>query len=178
MRVVIRPMRKEDLDQVMVLDTICFSTPWSKATYLAELAKGKGACYLVAEQEGKVVGYGGSWTIEKEMHITTLGVDPDCRRQGIGEKIMLEFVEAAWRTGLEEMTLEYAVSNAAAESLYEKFGFTREGLRRRYYQDTGEDAVIATVRRLRSPVFRERVEKIKAALKEEEAEAKGKSKRE
>jgi ribosomal-protein-alanine N-acetyltransferase len=100
------------------------------------------------------------------MHITTIGVDPDYRRQGIAERMMIVFVEEAWRRELEEITLEYAVSNAGAEALYEKFGFAREGLRKRYYQDTGEDAVIATVRHLNSPVLRERVEMMKAALKE------------
>jgi ribosomal-protein-alanine N-acetyltransferase len=165
-RLKIRLMKEGDLDQVMVLDPLCFHTPWSKATYLSELARGKGAYYLVGERGDKIVAYGGSWIIGKEMHITTIGVDPDCRRQGIAERMMIAFVEEAWRRNLEEITLEYAVSNAAAEALYEKFGFTREGLRKGYYQDTGEDAVVATVRRLRSPLIRQRVELIRAALEE------------
>ena len=164
LRLTIRPMKEADLDQVMVLDVLCFPSPWSKATYLSELARGRGAYYLVAEQDGKVVGYAGSWIVGKEMHITTIGVDPDCRRTGMGEKLMVAFVREAQRRNLEEITLEYSVSNAAAEALYEKFGFAREGLRKGYYQDTGEDAVVATLRRIRSPILRQRIEAIQAGI--------------
>lgn len=160
----IRPMKETDLEQVMVLDVLCFPSPWSKATYLSELGRGRRAYYLVAEEEGKVVGYAGSWIVGKEMHITTIGVDPDWRRSGIGERMMVAFVKEAQRRNLEEITLEYAVSNAAAEALYEKFGFAREGLRKAYYQDTGEDAVVATLRRLRSPILRQRIEAIQAGM--------------
>ena len=166
LRITVRRMKESDLDQVMTLDALCFPTPWSRVTYLNELRRGRRAYYLVAQCGHKVVGYGGSWIVGREMHITTIGVDPDYRRQGIAERMMIVFVEEAWRRELEEITLEYAVSNAGAEALYEKFGFAREGLRKRYYQDTGEDAVIATVRHLNSPVLRERVEMMKAALKE------------
>jgi len=94
-------MREEDLPQVMVLDALCFSTPWSRATYLSELKRGKRGHYLVAEWENKVVGYAGSWIIDKETQITTVGVDPDHRRKGIAERMMIAFIEEAWRRNLE-----------------------------------------------------------------------------
>lgn len=107
---------------------------------------------------GRVVGFGGMWLAFDEAHITTLGVDPDHRGHGLGELLFLALVDEAIARGANWLTLEVRVSNASAQTLYRKYGFTVQGTRKRYYSDNQEDALIMWSRALSDPEFRADIE--------------------
>ena len=108
--------------------------------------------------------YGGMWLMVDEAHITTFAVHPDWRRQHIGERLLLAFLDLAVERGAHEATLEVRLSNLPARRLYEKFGFRPVGLRPRYYSDDGEDALIMTTEPLADAAMRERLARLRAAL--------------
>jgi ribosomal-protein-alanine N-acetyltransferase len=103
----------------------------------------------------RIVGMVGLWLVMGEGHIVTIAVRQDCRREGIGEVLLAASLEAAIDARQDVVTLEYRVSNQAARSLYEKYGFAQVGVRARYYSDNQEDAVLMTTPPLRSSQFRQ-----------------------
>ncbi|MBO9306030.1 ribosomal protein S18-alanine N-acetyltransferase [Thermomicrobium sp.] len=102
-----------------------------------------------------LVGFAGMWVIYGEAHVTTIGVAPEHRGLGLGEVLFLTLISEAIRRGAEFVTLEVRVSNVTAQSLYAKYGFTRRGVRPRYYSDNLEDAYIMTSPPLRDPTYRQ-----------------------
>ena len=106
------------------------------------------------------------WIILDEAHVTTIGVAPEFRGQGLGELLLIDLHEEALRRGAEWLTLEVRVSNDTAQSLYQKYGFTRQGIRRRYYSDNGEDAYIMWSPSINDPESVARLAGLKAALAE------------
>ncbi len=138
----IRPMRVEDLDAVIALEQKSFLTPWPKDAIVEDFARKPSSAYLIAETPGgQVVGYVALWMIYRRGHVASIAVEPAFRGQGVAKRLMLEVFDECRRRGLGRVTLEYRASNTAAEKLYEGLGFNKEGVRRRYYTDTGEDAV-------------------------------------
>jgi [ribosomal protein S18]-alanine N-acetyltransferase len=113
-----------------------------------------------------IIGFAGMWILLDEAHVTTIGVAPDFRGRGLGEMLLLELIEEAMRRGAEWVTLEVRVSNESAQALYAKYGFTRQGVRRRYYSDNGEDAYIMWSPSIREPETIARLVALKAALEE------------
>lgn len=113
-----------------------------------------------------IIGFAGMWVLFDEAHVTTIGVLPQFRGKGLGELMLVELFEEAVRRGAEWLTLEVRVSNASAQELYKKYGFTRQGVRRRYYSDNGEDAYIMWSPSLRTPEFNERFERLRSTLRE------------
>ena len=113
-----------------------------------------------------IVGFAGMWVLFDEAHVTTIGVLPDRRGKGLGELLLLELFDQAFARGAEWLTLEVRVSNTAAQALYEKYGFTRQGVRRRYYSDNGEDAYIMWSPSLHAEGFREQFVRLKGMLGE------------
>lgn len=142
MDVIIRPMRKEDVEEVLEIEKLSFSTPWSKEAFISEVTKNSCAKYIVAEVDNKIVGYGGFWVVVDEGHITNIAVHPEYRSKGIGSKIMEGLIDLAKKNGITAMTLEVRESNITAQHLYAKYGFRQLGRRKRYYQDNNEDAII------------------------------------
>ncbi len=139
------PFSENHLDSVAELEKICFSLPWSKEMFADEL-KSNIAHYLVAtDDEKNVVGYVGMWKILDEGHITNVAVSPNYRRQGIGERLICELINNAKRLELSMLTLEVRKSNVPAQNLYSKYNFKEVGIRKRYYSDTNEDAIIMTL---------------------------------
>ncbi len=138
---VIRRMEESDLDRLAVLETRCFTIPWSRAMLADELSNDR-ALYLVALCEGRVAGYAGAWIVMDEGHITNVAVDPDFRRAGIGRALLAALLEGLAGAGVTASTLEVRRGNRPAIALYEAFGFTVEGVRRGYYTDNGEDALV------------------------------------
>jgi len=136
-----RPMGRGDVPAVAEIERICFRSPWTERMFLSEL-KNRLAHYHVVESEGKLIAYAGMWAFLDEAHITNVAVLPDYRRQGLGTKIMLWSMEAASRYKATKMTLEVRVSNLGAQAMYANVGFTVAGRRKRYYSDTGEDALV------------------------------------
>lgn len=168
-RLVIEAMRLEDLDEVIAIERASFTAPWPPNAYRSEIETNRLASYLVARANGQVVAYGGMWLMVDEAHITTFAVHPAWRRQRIGERLLLAFIDLAIDRHAREATLEVRLSNLPARRLYEKYGFRPVGLRPRYYSDDGEDALIMTTEPITEPAFRERVEGLREALDNEPA---------
>lgn len=143
-RVVVEPMRHADVRSVHEIERLSFRTPWPAYAFEQELRGNRLARYLVARAGDRVVGFAGLWLMVDEAHVTTFGVHPDWRRQGIGRQLLLNLAELSLAIGARRMTLEVRVSNAAAQALYGAFGFEIAGRRHRYYTDDGEDALVMT----------------------------------
>ena len=142
LNVAIREMTLHDLDGVLAIESQSYPTPWSRRAFESELRDNVYAHYFVAEYEDQIVGYFGMWIILDEAHITNIAVSPKMRRQGIGEKMLRFAFEKARELGASKMTLEVRVSNHQAQNLYRKLGFVERGIRKGYYTDTNEDALI------------------------------------
>ena len=134
-------MNESHVAQVAALEKICFSDPWSENSVALEL-KNPLSCWLVAEEDGKVTGYVGSQTVMDESDMMNVAVHPDYRRKGIAEKPVMELVEALKKRDSRCLTLEVRASNEPARALYEKQGFVQVGLRKNYYRNPREDALI------------------------------------
>ncbi|MGD0152492.1 MAG: ribosomal protein S18-alanine N-acetyltransferase [Thermacetogeniaceae bacterium] len=137
----LRPMEKGDIAQILAIENVSFPTPWAEYAFLSEL-KNKFAVYYVAVHEDQVVGYAGMWLFSGEAHITTIGVHPDWRGQGLGKMFMDKMINQARDRGASTMILEVRPSNAAARYLYKKMGFRQIGCRKNYYLETREDALV------------------------------------
>ncbi len=117
-----------------------------------------------AATKGPILGFGGMWIMLDEAHITTIGVVPEQRGRSLGEALFVALLDEAQRRRARWVTLEVRVSNAGAQALYEKYGFTRQGVRKRYYSDNGEDAYIMWSPPLTDPATREQYRELRAAL--------------
>ncbi len=140
-----RYMTLDDVEAVGVLEQLSFSTPWPIDAFVNELTINKHAHYVVATVRGRVIAYCGMWVIIDEAHITNVAVHPDFRGQKIGERLMRQMMGLAVVLGGERMTLEVRPSNYTARNLYAKLGFVEAGVRKRYYSDNNEDAIIMWV---------------------------------
>ena len=136
-----RPMTKRDITRVHEIEVQSFRTPWSKLSLLGELHNNV-ARYLVAEEEGHIVGYGGMWVLFDEAHITNIAIAPEKRGLHFGRYLMYGMMVKALECGAERMTLEVRETNVRAQNLYYSFDFEKEGFRKRYYEDTGEGAYL------------------------------------
>ncbi|MBQ9376182.1 MAG: ribosomal protein S18-alanine N-acetyltransferase [Schwartzia sp.] len=139
--IIFREMVPEDADAVEEIEKASFSVPWSRKSFWEEAANER-TYYLLALDDGKVIGYAGTWILDDEAQITNVAVAPERREQGVGAALMAELIKKAKERGATRMTLEVRPSNTAALALYEKFGFADYGRRPHYYLDNGEDAVI------------------------------------
>jgi ribosomal-protein-alanine N-acetyltransferase len=164
--VVVDDMTLEDVGAVQAVERASFANPWPADAFKRELTSNKNARYVVAREGRDVVGYAGLWLMVDEAHITTFAVVPEHRRRRIGERLLQRLFEIAEVMGAEWLTLEVRVSNLAAQRLYEKYGFRRAGVRRRYYSDNNEDALIMWTDRIRERTVRDRLAKLREALEE------------
>ena len=140
--IIVRPMTVEDLDGVMSVEFDSFLTPWSRTAFEEELTQNRLARYIVAAEDGNIVGYAGTWLVINEAHVTNVAVSGQHRREGIGRLLMEKLMELARDSGMDSMTLEVRVTNAAARHLYQQMGFVEAGIRKNYYSETKEDALI------------------------------------
>jgi [ribosomal protein S18]-alanine N-acetyltransferase len=141
-----RFMTEEDIDQVLVIEHKSFTLPWSRDAFINELTKNQFAVYLVLEADDAVIGYCGAWIVVDEAHVTNIAVLPEYRGRKLGEALMKKMMEAAKELGAVTMTLEARVTNIAAQSLYRKLGFQNGGIRKNYYTDNQEDAIVMWVK--------------------------------
>jgi ribosomal-protein-alanine N-acetyltransferase len=160
----VRDMSLADVAAVQEVETLSFPVPWPPNAFRHELTQNRNAHYIVAESEGKIVGYAGLWLMVDEAHITTFAVHPRYRRRRVGHRMLQRLFEISEEVGAEWLTLEVRVSNLGAQKLYEKFGFRRAGIRRHYYSDNNEDALIMWTDRLRDASVRERLDAIREEL--------------
>jgi len=136
-------MTYQDLEQVLEIETESFPRPWSRGLFEKELLTPFARSLVAAEvSSGKILGYLCFWVVGQETHILNLAVHPQYRRRGIGGLLLRQGLEDCRKKGVELITLEVRRSNYKAISLYRSFHFQPQGIRRRYYTDSGEDAVI------------------------------------
>jgi ribosomal-protein-alanine N-acetyltransferase len=138
----IKAMSLEDIEQVCEIEKLSFSMPWSRESFESEISKNNLARYIVAKTDEKITAYGGMWIILDEAHITNIAVHPEYRGRKIGEKLVMALLKAAKKNKAASITLEVRESNVAARNLYKKLGFKDSGVRKGYYADTSEDAII------------------------------------
>lgn len=137
-----RPMTLDDIPDVMVIEHESFTLPWTENAFRSEMTQNHFAKYIIMEKDGRPIGYAGMWTIVDEAHVTNIAVRTAYRGLRLGERLMREIMLLAGRMGMTKMTLEARVSNTVAQSLYSKLGFKPVGLRKGYYSDNQEDALI------------------------------------
>ncbi len=138
----ISPMRRRHLRSVLRIEAQVYPRPWSLSLFMSELALRTSRAYAVARVNGFVVGYAGMMLAGDDAHITTIAVDPEWHRYKIGTRLMLHLVRDAIRRDARHVTLEVRVSNAPAQAMYRKFGFRPAGIRKNYYAETNEDALV------------------------------------
>lgn len=146
----ITPMMLDDVPAVGALERVCFTSPWSEQTYRHELMHNARSFYYVMRAPARstlppLLGYGGYWILGDEAHIVTLASHPALRGHHIGELMLLHLIGRARDAAVELITLEVRVGNSPARGLYAKVGFEQVGLRKRYYRDNGEDALLLTL---------------------------------
>jgi len=149
-RYTIRPMTVEDLEQVVEIDQLSFSLPWPAHSFRYELLENDVSRQWVVEMQStngapKVIGMIVVWLIMDEAHIATIAVHPEYRGRGIGRQILLAALRECVAQGALSATLEVRERNTIAIDMYRKLGFEVVGLRKRYYQDTNEDAILMTL---------------------------------
>jgi [ribosomal protein S18]-alanine N-acetyltransferase len=151
MKVLIRKMTVEDVPVAAQLDRMSFTLPWPEHAFTYEVRDNFAArCFVAETEDRKVVGMVVSWVILDELHIATIAVHPDYRRQGIGELILTKALQDGYEAGTRHALLEVRAGNEAAQNLYRKFGFKAVGKRLKYYKDNGEDAVLMNLDDLES----------------------------
>lgn len=138
----IREMTLEDIPRICEIEVECFPSPWSEESFVNELTTNKLATYYILEDAGIIAGYLGVWNIIDEGHITNVAVSIRFRGKGYGIALVDHLKRESLKKGVHFLTLEVRVGNAPAIGLYEKMGFENQGIRKKYYQDNGEDAMI------------------------------------
>ena len=144
----IRRMGAEDAEEVAAIEAATFARPWSADAFRHEMEQNPVARYLVAERDGRIIGYAGAWIVLDESHVTNVAVIAEERGRGIGTALMERLLWYLSNLGAGYATLEVRESNARAQAMYAKLGFVRVGRRKKYYEDNGEDAWLMVCDRL------------------------------
>ena len=139
----IRRMTLADVPAVHAIEVATFAMPWSLESLQNEMERNACARYLVVEDEsGALIAYAGAWIVFDEAHVTNVAVAQAMRGQGIGRAILAALMQYAANMGAQVLTLEVRKSNTVALALYQSMGFSQLGVRKRYYEDNGEDALL------------------------------------
>lgn len=147
-RVIIRRMGAGDAEAVAAIEAATFARPWSVDAFRKEMTENPVARYLVAERDGRVIGYAGAWIVLDESHVTNVAVEEAERGRGIGTALMEKLLWYLSNLGAGYATLEVRAGNARAQAVYKKLGFIRVSIRKKYYEDNGEDAWLMVCDRL------------------------------
>jgi len=164
LEVVIGPMRRRHLRGVIRIEQQVYPRPWSIGLFMSELGYNGSRVYVTARVGGTVVGYGGLMLVDDDGHITTLAVEPRWHRHRIGTRILHTLAEAAVARGAKNLTLEVRVGNEPAQHLYRAFGFAPAGVRKGYYAESNEDALIMWANDVDAPAYAQRLACLEAAL--------------
>jgi ribosomal-protein-alanine N-acetyltransferase len=158
------PMRRRHLRGVLRIEGQNPHRPWSLGLFMSELRQPDQRAYVVALDDGRVVGFAGELFADTDAHVTTISVDPSWRRHRVGTQLMLVLCRRAIGAGMTALTLEVAASNRAAQALYHRFGLAPVGVRKNYYEDLAEDAVIMWAHGIDQPEYAERLDRLEAEL--------------
>ena len=157
-------MRRRHLRRVLSIESRVYPRPWSASLFLSELSQRTTRTYIVARHDGEVVGYSGMMFTGREAHVTNIAVDPDFHGRKVGSRLLMFLVTEAIARGAETLSLEVRVSNHVAQGMYEKFGFSAVSVRKGYYIETNEDALVMVVEDARSTHYRLLLQKIREEL--------------
>lgn len=160
----VETMRRRHLRGVLRIEQAVNPRPWSLSLFLSELRYGDSRVYVVARSGLDLVGYAGLMLVAGDGHITNVGVDEEHRRHGVATRMMLVLARRALAEGAEALTLEVRMSNTEAQELYRRFGFAPAGVRKNYYADSNEDALIMWANDIDTPEYRARLFDIEQAL--------------
>ena len=136
------PMTEGDIDAVLEIEKLSFPTPWTRRLFLNELANPNSQIVLAKDDVDAILGYICFWTVADETHIMNLAVHPEFRKQGVGKQLFAFALEFSEARGIVYFALEVRERNNTALEFYKRFGFKVAGIRKGYYRDTGEDAVL------------------------------------
>jgi len=157
-------MRRRHLKAVIVIERRIFPSPWSQGLYLSEIAQPATRAYYVAVVGPDVVGYAGMMVVVGEAHVTNIGVAPEWQRHSVGRRLLLQLAHEARQRAAQHMTLEVRVSNLGAQALYHEFGFAPAGVRKNYYSEVSEDALVMWAHDIDTEEYRQRLEAIEARV--------------
>ena len=157
-------MRRRHLRRVLSIEAQVYPRPWSASLFLSELSQRGTRTYIVGKSEGEVVAYSGMMFTGREAHVTNIAVDPAYHGRKVGTRLLLYLVTEAIARGAEVLSLEVRVTNHVAQSMYEKFGFSPVSIRKGYYIETNEDALVMVVDDARSTEYRVRLQNIREEL--------------
>lgn len=158
------PMRRRHLRSVLRIESTDVHPGWSLGLFMSELSRQDDRAYLVAKVGSAVVAFAGMLYADDDAHITTIAVDPPWRGRRIATRLVLELARRARSDQARAMTLEVRTSNDAAIALYRTFGFGPVGVRKNYYADLGEDALIMWAHDIQEPAFQQRLDAIERSL--------------
>jgi ribosomal-protein-alanine N-acetyltransferase len=150
-------LKRRDLRFILPIEAAAFPEPWSATVFNSELALREGRLYRGAWDGDRMVGYIGFMIVDDEAHITTIATSADYRRQGVATALLMDGIATLLPAGIKHLTLEVAAGNEAAQSLYRRFGFAPVGVRKGYYQVSGEDALIMWAYDIDTPEYAERL---------------------
>ena len=158
--VTIGPMRRRHLRSVLRIEQQVYPRPWSMGLFMSELGIRGSRIYVVARVGSTLVGYGGLMLVADDGHVTTLAVDPAWHRHKVGTRLLHTLAGAAIARSAKHLTLEVRTSNHGAQSLYRAFGFAPAGIRKGYYVETKEDALIMWAHKVDEPEYGARLESL------------------
>jgi len=154
---VVEKMTPAEINDVRRIETASFSTQWPSDAFYNELHSNRSAHYFVCKVDGKTVAYGGIWVVMEDSHVTTIAVDQNYRGRKYGDVLLGHLIAEAISRGAAWMTLEVRESNAIAQSLYRKYGFATVTVRKAYYSDNNENALVMWAGDLRGELYRNRL---------------------
>lgn len=141
MDIIFEKMTLNHVEQVYQIEELSFFTPWSKESIRSEVNNSL-ASYLVGLEDNRVIAYGGFWAVAPEGNINNIAVHPDFRGRGISRQLMRHLIDMAKEKGIKELFLEVRANNYIAQNLYKNLGFKMINIRKGYYADTDEDAIV------------------------------------
>lgn len=138
----IRKMTEHDIEEVWQIERDLFSIPWSKASFLFEAGNNRNSYAIIGTHKGTIAGYAVGWFVADELHIGNIAVVRYLQGKGAGKQLLESLLGEAFKRSIRHATLEVRVSNVRAINLYRGYGFKGIALRKRYYSDNGEDALV------------------------------------
>ena len=160
----VTPMRRRHLRSVLRIEGQVYPTPWTHGLFVSELALRSSRVYVIARVGREVIGYAGLMMSLTDGHVTTIAVDPEWQREAVGTRLLVTLAQEAIARGATALTLEVRLSHQGAQRLYQRFGFKAVGVRKGYYADTGEDALIMWAYEVDQPEYAALLERLDNAV--------------
>ena len=158
------PMRRKHTKAIMKIETAVYTQPWTSTLFVSEMALRANRSYVVAQFGSLVIGYSGMMFVGDDAHVTNIAVDPLYQKHQVASRLMLHNARTALKRGAKHLTLEVRVGNEAAQRLYRKFGFAPAGVRKNYYAEDHEDALVMWVNDIDSEAYAQRLAAIEAGI--------------